>query len=178
MLKLLCLLSLVSGGVSRSDYAKLRRDFCHAYGFHHAPTTFIRLQKAGLFTEKANYASNSEINLLNQRLGLLPRPRDPESDQGQTPDSVFNGLYTPVVSKIVGDIVARANVEWAKYFMTSVELNPRLLSKRASKTALVYFVGGYTQAEVASLRFLERSIGCSIIIAGTGPVRGKDIVCN
>ena len=47
------------------------------------------------------------------------------------------------------------------------------LSMEASKTVLVFFVGGYTMSEVAAFRQLQTSTGYHFIIAGTSNLSGR-----
>ena len=47
---------------------------------------------------------------------------------------------------------------------------------QASKVVLVYFVGGYTLAEVAAFRLMQANFGMQFIIAGTSNISGKSLM--
>ena len=56
-----------------------------------------------------------------------------------------------------------------------------MASRRASKSAsgnldLIYFVGGYSLAEVAALRTVQGQVGRNFLIAGTGNITGKTLM--
>jgi hypothetical protein len=41
---------------------------------------------------------------------------------------------------------------------------------------LVFFVGGYTLAEVAAFRLLQANVGLQFIVAGTSNISGKSLI--
>ena len=45
-----------------------------------------------------------------------------------------------------------------------------------SKVVLVFFVGGYTLAEVAAFRLLQANVGLQFIVAGTSNISGKSLI--
>ena len=47
---------------------------------------------------------------------------------------------------------------------------------QASKVVLVYFIGGYTLAEVAAFRLMQANLGLQFIIAGTSNISGKSLI--
>lgn len=59
---------------------------------------------------------------------------------------------------------------------SSVSLQRSSSSKVGSKNVLIFFVGGYTMAEVAALKSLQATCGYRFLVAGTGNVTGKSVI--
>ena len=57
-----------------------------------------------------------------------------------------------------------------------MESKVRRPQANAAKCDLVYFVGGYTLAEVAALRTVKATTGRSLLIAGTDNVTGQSVI--
>jgi len=110
-----------------------------------------------------------------------------ESGCGTGPSYVFSGSHCPLVVRLVTEVLN------AKYGTTAYNVVEELtrelqvrslrtqtsasdankLSMEASKTVLVFFVGGYTMSEVAAFRQLQTSTGYHFIIAGTSNLSGR-----
>ena len=127
-LRLLCLLSHCSDGLSLPDYQRLKTQFVQAYGFQHL-VTWNNLLKVGLVQVKggleASQGTQGRLGLLNQhvaglagalagktgsfqalvkRLGLVP----PEQGSLSEPTSagyVFNGAYVPLACRLVQEVL-------------------------------------------------------------------------
>lgn len=176
VLRFLCLLSCCSNGFSVTDYNKLKKSFCYAYGFKHL-ATFMTLAQLGLLNSKETSTQINQINFtsLSSKLDLITR----SSKTNTASSAVFNGIYTPVICKIVQYLIESPNLltDFSKSFPshTSLDLKPNAAGS-SSKNILIYFIGGYTLAETAALKALQSSTSCNFLIAGTGNCTGKTIM--
>lgn len=127
-LRLICLLSHCSDGLSLADYQKLKTQFVQSYGFQHL-VTWNNLLKVGLVSVKggldAGQGSQGRLGLLNQhvaglagalaaktgsfqalvkRLGLVP-PEQGSLSEPPTAGYVFNGAYIPLACRLVQEVL-------------------------------------------------------------------------
>jgi hypothetical protein len=188
VLRLLSLISLTQSGFAASDFARLKRAVCEAYGFKHL-ATLESLRESGLFNSKAEAAasasaqSRSTFQNIAARLDLLPgKNSSSNSLLERNPSFVFNGIYTPAVCRIVSAVLnsAASSDAGASELKNLVPGHKYVIDVKTRKTAakydLVYFVGGYSLAEVAALRTVQATTGRSFLIAGTSNVTGRDLI--
>ena len=109
-----------------------------------------------------------------------------------SPAYVFNGAYLPIACKIVQETLERSKqpsnlTEYYKELETTLGVPCRLLdisgivsesamSCDASKTVLIFFIGGYTLAEVAAFRHLQTSLGYHFVICSTCNITGRTLI--
>ena len=103
------------------------------------------------------------------------------------PSYVFSGSYCPLTVKlvteflnarygttgynVVEDLVKELQVNTLRTQTSASDANK--LSMEASKTVLIFFIGGYTMSEVAAFRQLQTSTGYHFIISGTSNLSGR-----
>jgi len=134
-LRLICLLSHCSDGLSLSDYQKIKTQFVQAYGFPHI-ITWNNLVKVGIIRVKGGLSQSSsltnlkgESNLAVGKLGIVSQhvaglvgagkagnfqqivkklnliPPETSLTDPTSPGYVFNGAYTPLCCKLVEEVL-------------------------------------------------------------------------
>ena len=101
-------------------------------------------------------------------------------DSSGGPSYVFNGVYHPLACKIVQEMIRPSNPKQSITDSLKELQSPHKLitasAGQASKVVLVYFIGGYTLAEVAAFRLMQANLGLQFIIAGTSNISGKSLI--
>jgi len=204
LLRLLCLQSLTGGGIKSSRYDSLRRDVVQTYGYEYAfvlsdleRAGLLRRRGDTLFSMDA--ASSSPFSSLRRSLDLIHA----EVDAGDPDDASYvSSGYAPLSARLVqcaargwkgrGDgealrelpgrlVDVSQRVGGPPEELAKARRNPPGTTGPPAGTGtgkkpvlLVYFVGGVTFMEVASLRFLSRraSFPYSIVIGTTSVVNG------
>ena len=173
-LRFLCLISCVSNGLLQTDYSRLKKTFCHAYGFKHC-VTFSNLNDAGLLTTRDS--SNNIFSDINKQLNLVVKTSGAIGEGLATP---FNGVYVPVVTrlaeKLIGSLSTLADtcnsMPFCQFRTTS-----SAATASSSRRILVYFVDfGYTFAELASLKALQAQSNIDLYVAGSQNICGRSLV--
>ncbi|XP_023328568.1 vacuolar protein sorting-associated protein 33B isoform X2 [Eurytemora carolleeae] len=120
-LRLICLLSYCSDGLTQNDYTRLKTQYIQAYGFHHIITWsnltnlgLIKIKggelgKIGVVSQVAGLvgAQNKTTGFqgLVRKLGLVSSSENLSLSDPNTPGYVFNGAYTPVACKVVQELI-------------------------------------------------------------------------
>lgn len=194
-LRLMCLASLTQEGLSQREYKALKTQFLHSHGFEHLVTLF-KLKKLGLLAEQESGQSSmrpgtankllgsvpfkkSNYRALNRKLGLVPNAEDVNLQQPNSLSYVFSGAYTPLLCKLVQQILTRETLigledvgrmcggmhaEIKTKTQGSSMPGP---SNPAMKVVLVFFLGGCTFSEITALRLIGKLQGLKIIVATT-----------
>lgn len=109
-LRLLCLLSVASDGVTQNELHSIQKLHLHAHGYKHVPL-FYKLQTIGLLkcrTENILHKLpnwSSEWNGNAQKLRLLPSYSKQTEQKGRTcPSYVFNNAYIPLIVSIIFEL--------------------------------------------------------------------------
>lgn len=176
VLRALCMLSTTQGGLSKADFDQLRRTFIMNYGYQEI-TTLMNLQDAGLFKLKDKKAPGyfewnwekikTSLDLVNTETNLTS-PSDISY--------VYNG-FCPLSVRLIERVIDQKGMapmlakgifkllglsedkyvippnEQALFASPSNNGIPRGPFKK--KRILVYFIGGITYGEIASIRFLQ-----------------------
>uniref|UniRef100_A0A0K2VAI7 Vacuolar protein sorting 33 homolog B (Yeast) [Strongylocentrotus purpuratus] n=1 Tax=Lepeophtheirus salmonis TaxID=72036 RepID=A0A0K2VAI7_LEPSM len=176
VIRLMALASICHNGFSSGDYESLRRQFVQAYGFEkmHILRT---LQKRGLVFKKDSNRKHS-FQTFATKVNLIPKSQESVSlTEPSDPSYVFNGAYTPLISRIVESFMGKGNQTEFMSHLTHLSTRIQFQNKpNRSKFVLIYFIGGYTLAEVASLKILQTIMGHHFVIAGTSNTTGKKIM--
>ncbi|XP_071112864.1 vacuolar protein sorting-associated protein 33B-like [Haliotis cracherodii] len=192
-LKLLCLLSLTQGGLVSSIYKSITNQFLQSKGFEHMVDLY-QLKRIGLLEEQTatltpakplpkslpGIAKSSQFRTLAKKLNLIPKSLDDINLRSPNDMSyVFSGAYTPLLCKIVEQILERGGLtgmdEVIKLIPGGIvrhDKTPPNGSKSKSDTVLVYFLGGCTFSEIAALRYLVRQFSRKVVIATTAIMTG------
>ena len=102
---------------------------------------------------------------------------------------MFSGTYCPLTVRLVTEVMNAKHGGGTTGYSAVEDMTKELqvrsmrtqtsasdankLSMEASKTVLVFFVGGYTMSEVAAFRQLQTSTGYHFIVAGTSNLSGR-----
>ena len=106
---------------------------------------------------------------------------------------MFNGAYLPIACKIVQEtLVERSKttnlLDYYKELETVLGVKCKLfdisknehasenLSSEASKMVLIFFIGGYTLAEVAAFRQMQTSLGYHFVMCSTCNITGRTLI--
>ncbi|XP_050716266.1 vacuolar protein sorting-associated protein 33B-like isoform X2 [Eriocheir sinensis] len=211
-LRLLCLCSLTQDGLSHNEYKKLASQVLAAHGHKHL-ITLNNLRQLSLLcasespgsgagATRENSSSNIQGRLAQvtsllprrgqgwhaaaKRLKLIPDPDKTVDLHNPTePSYVFNGAYTPVLAKVVGEALS---VKGAipQTLLDSLKVLPGTTISRAPapgspvgpRVALVVVMGGLTYTEVAALRLLATTSGMRIILASTSTTNGDQLISS
>lgn len=211
-LRLLCLYSLTQDGVSHKEYKELVPQVLAAHGHKHL-ITLHNMRQLGLLCVNESPVSggtstrdNPSTNIqgrLAQVTTLLPRRGQgwraaakrmkliPDPDKSvdlhnpTEPSYVFNGAYTPVLAKVVGEALSvkgainQTLLDSLKVLPgTTINRTPAPGSPVGSRVALVVVMGGLTYSEVAAFRLLATTTGTRIILASTSTTNGDQLISS
>ena len=138
------------------------------------PTFYQISKKLGLNNDAAAYRESEESTFASI----------------SSPAYVFNGSYNPIACRLsqeivlagtnvggfamVEDRVKELGVKFSRLQASAATSNK--LNMEASKMVVVFFIGGYTMAEVAAFRYLQTTTGYHFVIAGTSNVTGSSMM--
>mmetsp|Transcript_32390 Transcript_32390/g.84778 ORF Transcript_32390/g.84778 Transcript_32390/m.84778 type:complete len:593 (-) Transcript_32390:873-2651(-) len=184
VLRMICLQSVVNGGLKQKLLDFYRREILQTYGFEHI-LTLDNLEKAGLLTLQE---SRSSYNSIRKSLRLIV-----DDDPEQEPEDishVYSG-YAPLTVRIIEALAKpgglRSIEEVLKllpgpHFDLKQDLPKGFKAPvaggadgRQPKT-VVFFLGGCTYAEIAAVRFLGSLIGREFTIATTNVINGSTML--
>ncbi|MBW0497782.1 hypothetical protein O181_037497 [Austropuccinia psidii MF-1] len=206
VLRLLCLYSLVSGGIKAKSLENLKRDLLQTYGYHHM-NLFIQLSSLLLLTSSnsgtaGTVPSSIMSGMMGGRSGFgnarkALRLIIDELD-GPEPNDIsytYSG-YAPMSVRIIEAVCSNGMNGWKgsveevmKAFpgeafdeqqngSENINLSARSLD---TPTTIVCFLGGITYAEIASLRFTynqKNMLGRKLVILTTGIINGNSLITS
>ncbi|XP_076168499.1 vacuolar protein sorting 33B isoform X2 [Ptiloglossa arizonensis] len=183
-LRLLCLLSIASDGITQNELYSIQKLHLHAHGYKHIPLMY-KLQSIGLLkcrTENILHKLpnwNSEWNNNAQKLKLLPSYSKQIDQKGRAcPSYVFSNAYIPVIAQVLNVIISQERD--SKNFEELANLTNCIISGRRGpllpKMVVICIIGGITYAEIAACRFIERSTGIRLVLASDSITTGNKIL--
>lgn len=101
-LRLLCLLSITSGGLTSNESHVIQKSHLHAHGYENIPL-FYKLETCGFLRQKKENLLNKlptwsgEWTSNAQRMKLLPNQSKKSDDSTACPSYVFSGAYIPAI---------------------------------------------------------------------------------
>ncbi|CCJ29484.1 unnamed protein product [Pneumocystis jirovecii] len=201
VLRLICLESVIFGGIQSKDLENLKRELIHAYGYK-CIVAFPILERTGLLCPRTSN-SYKTYNSINKAFRLIV------SDiNEQNPDDisyVYSG-YAPLSIRIVQCVIQKYLLKsnfkqknplssWEGFEDSLKMLKGQLFNEtqeedsqivgvkklprtQEKKTTIVFFLGGCTFTEIAALRFIAKQEKDSreIIIITTSIINGNIIV--
>lgn len=183
-LRLLCLLSTTSDGITQSEFQTFQRLHLHAHGYQHIPL-FYKLQSIGLLRCRTENILqklpnwNSEWTSNAQRLKLLPNGSKHIEQEGRTcPSYVFNNSYIPVLAQVLNIVV---NQEKESRNLEDLANLPgcNLSGQRGSllpKMVVACVIGGITYAEISACRLIEKSTGIRLVLVCDNILTGNKMI--
>ena len=183
VLRTLCLMSLINGGLKTKFFEKVRREIAQSYGVQ-ALLTLNNLEKVGLLKKQDGKSSN--WSYLKKNLSLYDDKvmEKPEEEAMNDPHVVYNG-YCPVTVALV-DQAMNDERGWKKIEPVLNQISSKhgeetqkgsQESQLGKKVVLVYFIGGVTFAEISAINYLnERSNDCEFLVATTKLINGSTFI--
>ncbi len=195
--RLFCLITRCSSsGLSSSEHARVKKLLCDSYGHRHA-STFLRLERAGLMVAPGGGGGGGggdgvDQKLIKTKLGLVPaQPASQSSDRAdlvrdRDPSFVFDRAFCPAVCRLAKLMVespeALAELARATPALNIVAQQVRQGARASSSSSrgalLIFFVGGFTLAEVTALRALQSTVSVPFVVAGTSKESGGSIMAQ
>ncbi|XP_008548670.1 vacuolar protein sorting-associated protein 33B [Microplitis demolitor] len=170
-LRLLCLLSITSGGLTSNESHVIQKSHLHAHGYENIPL-FYKLETCGFLRQKKENLLNKlptwsgEWTSNAQRMKLLPNQSKKSDDSTACPSYVFSGAYIPAIAQFLKTVVAQTSNPKAYEELINLpecQVNrPRTAVQ--PKIVIVCIVGGITYGEISACRFIEKSMGIKLAI--------------
>ncbi|XP_031830018.1 vacuolar protein sorting 33B [Nomia melanderi] len=183
-LRLLCLLSIASDGITQNELHSIQKLHLHAHGYKHIPL-FYKLQTIGLLKCREENILHklpnwtSEWNNNAQRLKLLPSYSKQTEQKGRTCSSyVFNNAYIPIIAQVLNAVVNQEKD--LKNFTELANLPNCLINGKhgalQSKTVVICVIGGITYAEIAACRLIEKLTKIQLVLTSDSITTGNKIL--
>ncbi|XP_012135950.1 vacuolar protein sorting 33B isoform X2 [Megachile rotundata] len=183
-LRLLCLLSIVSDGITQNELHSIQKVHLHAHGYRHTPL-FYKLQSIGLLRYRAENIFHklpnwtSEWNNNAQKLKLFPSTSKQAEQQSRScPSYVFNNAYIPLIAQVLNAIVNQEkdpkNLEELANLSNCVINGQR--GSLLPKMVVICIIGGITYAEITACRFIEKSTGIRLVLASDSIITGNKML--
>ena len=178
LLRIICLESLIHGGIKNKIFEQLRKDIINIYGFQEI-FLLRNLEKMNILR---NYdGSNNFYSILNKNLKLI----NESVDMNKPNDSsyVYNG-YCPIFIRLIEKALSKGwnsikdvlnktpgDFDYPKDEKLIIDNN-----SKDKKFILVIFIGGITYGELAAIRYLNQNLGDKkFIILTTSIINNKKI---
>ena len=195
VLRCIVLMSLTSGGIKPKQLEGFKRDFLQTYGYHHLPL-LIQLQALGLLVRAP---ADTSFAKLRKPLRLVV---DDIDDSAPNDISYVYSGYAPLSIRLVQCVTSKSSIlapsdsssaaqahpisGWKGFedvlgqipgaTVDFKQKGPKGLKDSATKTTVVFFLGGCTYTEVSALRWMsKREKGRKYLIATTGMINGATV---
>ncbi|XP_006619367.1 vacuolar protein sorting-associated protein 33B isoform X1 [Apis dorsata] len=182
-LRLLCLLSIASDGITQNELHCIQKLHLHAHGYKHIPL-FYKLQNIGLLKCRSENILHklpnwsSEWNNNAQKLKLLPSYFKQTEQKGRScPSYVFNNVYIPLIAQILNIVINQEKDFKSLEELTNLS-NCIINGQRGSllpKMIVICIIGGITYAEITACRFIERSTGIRLVLTSDNIITGNKV---
>ncbi|XP_012541127.1 vacuolar protein sorting-associated protein 33B [Monomorium pharaonis] len=183
-LRLLCLLSITTDGITQSELQNIQKLHLHSHGYQHIPL-FYKLRTAGLLKYRNEYILHklpnwsSEWSSNAQKLKLLPSYSKRSDQSGRTcPSYVFNNAYIPAIAQIL-NIVLNQEKD-TRSFEDLINLSGCIVNGQRGallpKMVVICVIGGITCAEIAACRLIEKSTGIRLVLTSDTIVTGNKLI--
>ena len=179
IIRILCIYSLINGGIKNKIFDQLRRDILNIYGFQEI--FFLNnLEKMKML--KSYDSSNLFYYDINKRLKLI----DDSVDLNNPNDAAYSfSGYCPILVRLIEKAISKgwnSIKDVLKKLSTDFEYpNDELeilnnIDNKEKKYILLVFIGGITYGELASIRYLNNKLNDKkFIVLTTGMINSKKI---
>ena len=179
IIRILCIYSLINGGIKNKIFDQLRRDILNIYGFQEI--FFLNnLEKMKML--KSYDSSNLFYYDINKRLKLI----DDSVDLNNPNDAAYSfSGYCPILVRLIEKAISKgwnSIKDVLKKLSTDFEYpNDELeilnnIDNKEKKYILLVFIGGITYGELASIRYLNnKKKKKKFIVLTTGMINSKKI---
>ncbi|POY72706.1 hypothetical protein BMF94_4536 [Rhodotorula taiwanensis] len=204
VLRLICVYSLISGGIKQKLLEEFKRDLLQTYGFDYLPL-LLALERLNVLT-RAQPSSRSAPKppFAQCRKPLRLIVDDVDEQNPQDPSYVFSG-YAPLSVRLVQTAVTPAGVAngvsrgsnslngWRGIEeivralpgatfderQKADDMAMQRLSSGEVPTTVVCFIGGITFAEISALRLLNRQLPSrNLLIVTTDTITGSSLLTS
>ena len=177
ILRMVCLESLIHGGIKYKIYDQLKKDIINIYGFQEI-FLLRNLEKMNILK---NYDGSNLYNTLNKNLKLINDSVDVQNPNDTS--YAYNG-YCPLLIRLIEKALSKgwssikdllAKIPGAFEFPKDENIIIDNSSKD-KKFILLVFIGGITYGEIAAIRYLNKNMGDKrFIILTTNIINNKKI---
>ena len=177
ILRIICLESLIHGGIKSKIYDQLKKDIINIYGFQEI-FLLRNLEKMNILK---NYDGSNLYNTLNKNLKLINDSVDVQNPNDSS--YAYNG-YCPLLIRLIEKALSKgwssikdllAKIPGAFEFPKDENIIIDNSSKD-KKFILLVFIGGITYGEIAAIRYLNKNMGDKrFIILTTNIINNKKI---
>lgn len=179
-LRLLCLQSIVEGGIKQVALDGIKREFIQAYGFQHI-LTLNNLEKAGVLKKDGEKkiwdVLNKQLKLINPEIGDLKDPTDATF--------AYEG-YAPILVRLIEFLFKKDGWNTIKSSLDALNAPTIYDEKKGNafsnttqrNVILVYIIGGVTYGELSAIRYIGKKYNKEIIVATTGVITGDRLVSS
>ncbi|KAL0118265.1 hypothetical protein PUN28_009132 [Cardiocondyla obscurior] len=183
-LRLLCLLSITTDGITQSELQNIQKLYLHTYGYQNIPL-FYKLHATGFLKYRNEYILHklpnwtSEWSSSAQKLKMLPSHSKRYDQNGRTcPSYVFNNAYIPAIAQILNIVLNQEKDSRSFEDLTNLS-NCVVNGYRGAlspKMVVVCIIGGITCAEIAACRLIEKSTGIRLVLISDTIVTGNTLI--
>ena len=179
IIRILCIYSLINGGIKNKIFDQLRRDILNIYGFQEI--FFLNnLEKMKML--KSYDSSNLFYYDINKKLKLI----DDSVDLNNPNDAAYSfSGYCPILVRLIEKAISKgwnSIKDVLKKLSTDFEYPNDELEilnnndNKEKKYILLVFIGGITYGELASIRYLNNKLNDKkFIVLTTGMINSKKI---
>ena len=179
IIRILCIYSLINGGIKNKIFDQLRRDILNIYGFQEI--FFLNnLEKMKML--KSYDSSNLFYYDINKKLKLI----DDSVDLNNPNDAAYSfSGYCPILVRLIEKAISKgwnSIKDVLKKLSTDFEYpndEQEILNNndnKEKKYILLVFIGGITYGELASIRYLNNKLNDKkFIVLTTGMINSKKI---
>ncbi|XP_044579497.1 vacuolar protein sorting-associated protein 33B-like isoform X3 [Cotesia glomerata] len=170
-LRLLCLLSITSSGLTPNESHIIQKSHLHAHGYEYIPF-FYKLEACGFLRQKKENILNKlptwsgEWTSNAQRMKLLPNQSKKSETTSVCPSYVFSGAYIPAIAQFLKTVISQ--VSNPKGYEDLINLPECHVNRPHTvvqpKIVIICIVGGITYGEISACRFIEKSMGIKLAI--------------
>lgn len=149
-LRIACLVSLASNGISLKEYQHFRSEVIQSYGLH-TSTTLNNLHELGLFT----YKDSPTVSTMNWKSVCNAFNLMKNDNSFEDIFSTF-GTCNPLSINVILSLLKKDNFSKLNLIPgAQMSFDQKVKMRTNEKICLVYFVGGVTRGEINVLRTLN-----------------------
>ncbi|CAD2217417.1 vacuolar protein sorting-like protein [Angomonas deanei] len=180
VLRLMCLHSVINGGLRTKDYERLKESLMLTYGIPHVISTFFELEKCGLLRVEGKQTMNYSAVRKQFQTWVTNLDERKPNDISYT----YSG-YAPPIVRFVEKYAKNANIMAGENDLLNLlpgpreeMINPSHTVEKAKRNIFVCIIGGITSSEISALRFVESQCQSpvEITVVATELLTGKRLV--
>ncbi|KYQ89401.1 Sec1-like family protein [Tieghemostelium lacteum] len=194
ILRLICIYCLTFG-MSAKVYQSMIKDFIHVYEYESVPI-LLRLEKSGLIGPKETLALYNNYQILRKQFKLTNNSFDQNNNnvtsQSPNTDDVTYSGYVPSITRIIERGQQQRQTEWKNILESKLlpinnspyfQYNLKSTAKyNENSSTVIFFVGGVSYSELASLRHLKniygKGVGYDFLFATTNIANSTSFLMN